>query len=316
MFSQSQSDLFGGDNIVSFPTDQEREEYQLDDGQWFQLNRKIFLDLFCKSDLTRNEIQIISSVILLTYGLKKPKPMAEISASDISVLTGLTKSRVWQAISKLIARNVLKRNNELLGYNKYNSTWLDKKEIKPIPKSLLKSAGDTTCSKVQDLLKSAGRPAQKCRSNDSDSLYSLKTGDNIVGATPTTPPNKKENKSNSDRGARISEDWETIPDEWKQKIQKILDDNNSFLPNGIDLTAISFVNYWQSATGAKAKKKDWYRTWVNWATGNAKPKTQRFGFNKQAQVEASNRSAAQEWLANKSKGNSNPDIEGEVVIDD
>jgi phage replication O-like protein O len=313
MFNAQQELNLEGSNIVLFPTDQERSEYQLGNGNWFQLLRKVFLDLYCKSGLSGHEVQVVSAVILLTYGRKKPCTMSEISASDISVLTGLKKQRIWQILADLISRNILKRENEKLGYNKYISTWINKKEIKTVKKHLQKTEGPTPFRKPKVLQKTECQPSENCRLEGGDSLYSLKTEDlgSCVASAP--PPPVEKNKPESEikkqiNGTRIPDEWVDIPDEWKQYAEKTLLQNNSFLPKGIPLTALSFLSYWKSASGQKARKKNWRQAWINWFSNDAKPNKSAY----QASKQASSQTLIDEW-ANQGRQPGGNTYDGEVI---
>lgn len=87
----------------------------------------------------------------------------------------------------------------------------------------------------------------------------------VVTVPPTQPnptleavPSGTASKSGAaKRGARISEDFSVTPDmvEWARTRCPAV--------NGRRETE-KFVNYWMSASGANACKRDWKRTWQNW----------------------------------------------------
>lgn len=61
------------------------------------------------------------------------------------------------------------------------------------------------------------------------------------------------------RGSRLPDDW-TLPDEWRDWV---LVNVPSFPEEKIDDVAEQFANYWQALSGAKATKRDWFKTWKN-----------------------------------------------------
>lgn len=71
------------------------------------------------------------------------------------------------------------------------------------------------------------------------------------GVAPQAPPAK------TSRGTRV-------PDEF-MPAQKHIDKIRQLKPNlNLDIEHTKFMNYWLSAAGAKATKRDWGRTWENW----------------------------------------------------
>ena len=64
-------------------------------------------------------------------------------------------------------------------------------------------------------------------------------------------------KTGNKRGERLSEDW-VLDDAGRQYAREY-----GFTEDEIDLHEIQFKNYWLSASGQNACKKDWPRTWQN-----------------------------------------------------
>lgn len=98
-----------------------------------------------------------------------------------------------------------------------------------------------------------GSPEQKCISTPND-VHPLKN------LTILNEPSKKnrqsERKRSPDRPAtRLPEDFELTP-------ERRLVAEAERLP--ADRTFAKFCDYWQSASGAKARKLDWDATWRNW----------------------------------------------------
>lgn len=81
---------------------------------------------------------------------------------------------------------------------------------------------------------------------------------NQLNNTPLTPQGvaPAAPKATS-RGTRITEDF--------MPAQKHIDKIRAMKPGlNLDLEHTKFINYWLSATGSRATKKDWGRTWENW----------------------------------------------------
>jgi hypothetical protein len=60
----------------------------------------------------------------------------------------------------------------------------------------------------------------------------------------------------AERGTRLPEDW-SPPDEVKQRLAL------QFPNTRLDLILAEFVNYWTALPGAKARKLDWTKTFIN-----------------------------------------------------
>lgn len=88
--------------------------------------------------------------------------------------------------------------------------------------------------------------------------------DNVsVTDTVTETVKEKINKKNTARGTRLQKDW--IPE---NEDCAFLFDNRQDLD--LNDTVASFIDYWTSATGAKANKLDWSATWRNWVRNSRK----------------------------------------------
>lgn len=287
------------DNIVQFPTDEERQDYQLNDGTWFRLNRQIFIDLYCKSGLSKQEIQVVSTVLLLTYACRpKSKPENEISTEAFEICTGLKKKRIWEIIRDLSARNVLIKNGDKIKYNKYTSTWGNNKKINSSAEKIAQCQKTSTAN-------SASQLALECFSTstnfDTTPFKSLRKREEGGVASLHTPPNidtghgLDDGNKNKKTGNRINSEWNDLPSEWKEKVNTLLTNKNLVIKTNVDIESIKFLNYWQSAT-KNATKLDWYKAWVNWVLRDAAPAKPIKSINKQTQLEANNRSIAEEWL--------------------
>jgi hypothetical protein len=76
-------------------------------------------------------------------------------------------------------------------------------------------------------------------------------------ASPSAPP------AANCRGSRLPENW-TLPDSWREWAEGQRPDLD------IPKVADYFRNHWLSATGSKARKLDWEKTWQNWVIGEEK----------------------------------------------
>ena len=87
---------------------------------------------------------------------------------------------------------------------------------------------------------------------------------------PCSPMNNKPLEEPLDKpstkpvGAQSAPKGHRVPDEF-MPAQKHIDKIRQLKPNlNLDIEHTKFMNYWLSATGAKATKRDWGRTWENW----------------------------------------------------
>lgn len=71
------------------------------------------------------------------------------------------------------------------------------------------------------------------------------------GGEPSKPPPEK-------RGTRLSEDW-TLPDDWRAWAIA-----EGWSPGQVAGEAAKFRDYWISASGQNARKRDWQAVWRNW----------------------------------------------------
>ena len=79
----------------------------------------------------------------------------------------------------------------------------------------------------------------------------------LFGPNEKLPTDKQ--KAKSDRGTRLPESW-SLPDDWREYAKT----NRGWSNAEVSVCAEMFADYWIGATGAKATKRDWKRTWRNW----------------------------------------------------
>lgn len=101
---------------------------------------------------------------------------------------------------------------------------------------------------------------EKNRTIPADSLLLNPDSLNLIPEDNTQIVNDSPKSKKSNRGSRLPDNF-IMPDDWLQ-IGKGL--RPELHDTEIKLAADSFIDYWHSATGAKACKADWLATWRNW----------------------------------------------------
>lgn len=104
-----------------------------------------------------------------------------------------------------------------------------------------------------------------------DSINKINGSDSIPYEKPDTEPiptrSQKPKLDNTPapngatplkRGHRLSDDW-TLPEDWQAWAIK-----EGWLGDRVALEAEKFRDYWISASGQNASKRDWLATWRNW----------------------------------------------------
>lgn len=76
---------------------------------------------------------------------------------------------------------------------------------------------------------------------------------------PRGPQTSKKNGVHN-LGSRLPDDWR-LPEDWKTWALEIRPD---WSPQGVVRESISFRDYWISAAGSKAVKRNWLATWRTW----------------------------------------------------
>jgi hypothetical protein len=88
----------------------------------------------------------------------------------------------------------------------------------------------------------------------------------VVGASAPTPP--KEGKTKAERGSRLPEDWNPSREDVAAMRQEY---------PAVDFRTVTenFKDYWRSASGANAVKRDWVAAWRMWVRKEGATLTQR-----------------------------------------
>ena len=76
-------------------------------------------------------------------------------------------------------------------------------------------------------------------------------------------------KERGARATRLPADFK-VSDEWLKEAEEARTQANLPAAN-LAAEAVKFANYFISAPGAKGRKLDWKRTWINWALGAHAP---------------------------------------------
>lgn len=90
-------------------------------------------------------------------------------------------------------------------------------------------------------------------------VVSSEGSNNTKQNTPLSPPKPERSSSRGERGSRLAEDW-ALPRSWGVEVAK----DFSYSDHEVRFIAFEFANYWHSATGRNATKRDWRKTWLNW----------------------------------------------------
>lgn len=69
-----------------------------------------------------------------------------------------------------------------------------------------------------------------------------------------------------ERGTRLPLDW-TLPDDWANYAR----DTRRWSPSEIEAEADAFADWWHSASGQRATKVNWQKTWQNWVRNSRRP---------------------------------------------
>lgn len=97
-------------------------------------------------------------------------------------------------------------------------------------------------------------PRQQRDTPTTDPRQTITPYKHLTNTLEGTPPKKRKAKN----GTRLEEDWRPDAADWQYATDQGLD----------SITAKrefeKFQNYWLSASGAKARKVDWSRTWRSW----------------------------------------------------